>query len=227
MELKNKTAIVTGVSKGIGLAMALALLEKGAKVYGWSRTKPNIDDANFTHQVVDIRSDEAVRSAVKEIGDEVDILINNAGMGIFANFEDTTDEQWHQMFDTNVNGLFYTTRAVIPLMKAQKAGHVINIASIAALNGINQAAGYCATKHAVRGLSHSLYQEVKKMNIKVTCVYPGSVNTEFFNDIESIKANETMIQPQDLAASMVHLLESPDNYNVSDFEVRPMNPVYQ
>ncbi len=231
MNLQNKIAIVTGASKGIGKAIALALLSKGVKVATWNRTNPNIDNPNCLFVKCDVARQSEVQNAyaetVQAFGEQIDILVNNAGLGYFGKIEETPWDAWQQMFDVNVHGVYHCTRAVLPLMKAQKRGHLVNIASIAALNGVNEASGYVGTKHAVRGISHSIYPEVKKDNIKVTVVYPGSVKTEFFNNINSINANPTMLHPEDIANLIVNVLETPDNFNTLDLEIRPMNPVYK
>ncbi|MDX2001955.1 MAG: SDR family oxidoreductase [Chitinophagales bacterium] len=230
MNIKGKLAIVTGASSGIGLATVHALLENGCRVAGWSRRDPNIDHPEFYFVPVDIQDSVAVAKAMEEtlaeFGNVVDILVNNAGIGIFDLMENLSLEDWQTMFNTNVNGLFYATRLVLPLMKAEKRGHIVNIASIAGLNGIAEATGYCATKFAVRGISQALYQEVKKENIKVTCVYPGSVNTAFFGQYEGITANDTMLHPNDVADMIIHILRTPDNFNTLDVEIRPMNVRY-
>lgn len=229
MNLKDKVAVVTGTSRGIGKAMVLALLEKGAKVAGWNRTNPDINDPNFLFIATDVSDEKAVASAHKATTDkfgEIDVLVNNAGFGHFSKFEDLPFSDWKQMFDVNVHGVFLCTKAVLPAMRKAHTGHVVNISSIAGLNGVNQAAGYCGTKHAVRGIGHSLYLEVKKDNIKVTNVYPGSVHTNFFDDVEGIKANDTMLHPEDVAKLILNVLEQPDNFNTLDLEIRPMNPSY-
>ena len=112
-------------------------------------------------------------------------------------------------------------------MKRQQSGHIVNISSIAGKEGIAGATAYCGTKFAVRGISAALYKEVKEFNIKVSCVMPGSVNTHFFDRSEATRANPSMLHPADLAASIVQLLETPDNYNPSEIEIRPMNVRYQ
>lgn len=231
MNLKGKLAIVTGVSHGIGKEVVLALLDKGCRVAGWSRTNPQIEHPDFFFCPTDIRDAVSVQQAyeetVAEFGDLVDVLVNNAGVGYFKNLEDLDLDAWHAMFDTNVHGLFYATRLVLPMMKQEKRGHIINIASIAGLNGVAEGTGYCGTKHAVRGISHALYLEVKKHNVKVTCVYPGSVNTDFFAHYDGMTANPTMLNPKDVAGMIVHVLETPDNFVTLDLEVRPINPQYR
>lgn len=229
MDINNKVAIVTGTSRGIGKALVLALLEKGAKVAGWNRTDPGIDDPNFLFVATDVSDEKAVAEAydstVSKFG-SVDLLVNNAGFGEFSKFEELPFENWKRMFDVNVHGVFLCTRAVLPSMRQRKTGHIVNIASIAGLNGVNEAAAYCGTKHAVRGIGHSLYLEVKKDNIKVTNVYPGSVHTNFFDDVAGINANESMLHPEDVAELILNVVATPDNFNTLDLEIRPMNPTY-
>jgi NADP-dependent 3-hydroxy acid dehydrogenase YdfG len=226
MKLKNKVAIVTGSSRGIGLATVMTLLDNDVKVAGWSRSNTEIKHPNFKYIQVDIRDITSVQNAYKEttshFGNDIHILINNAGLGYSALFEDLKIEEWQQMFDTNVNGVFYTSRLVLPQMKKIKQGHIINISSVAGNTGIDTLSGYCATKFAVRGLSQSLYKEVRNDGIKVTCIYPGSVQTNFFDEINGVTANENMIKPQDIAGTILHCLMSSSNYHHVDIEVRPL-----
>ena len=228
MKIKGKVAIITGSSKGIGLATANLLLKSGVKVAGWSRSKTEINHPDFKNFQMDIRDFKSVENAynqtISHFGNDVHILINNAGLGVCALFEDLKVEEWHQMFDTNVNGIFYTTRLILPKMKKIEEGHIINISSIAGTTGIETLSAYCATKFAVRGLSQSLYKEVRNHGIKVTCINPGSVQTNFFDEIESISANENMMQPADIADTILHCLSSSPNYHHVEIEVRPLKP---
>ena len=228
MELKNKVAIVTGVSKGIGYATVISLLEAGCKVAGWSRSNVDIQDPNFKFYRTNVRDFESVRASyqdtVKDFGEDIPILINNAGLGYEGYLQDLDHEQWHEMFETNVDGVFYCSQLVIPQMKKNDEGHIINISSIAGTMGIPGMAAYCATKHAVRGLSHSMYKELRNDGIKVTCIYPGSVNTNFFDAIDSVTTNDSMMRPQDIAGTIVHCLQSHPNYHHVDIEVRPLKP---
>lgn len=228
MELRNKTAIVTGVSKGIGLATVKALLSEGCNVVGWGRTKPTLDHDNFHFVETDVRSfksvEKAYESTVSELGDEIAVLINNAGLGYEGYLDEMDMEHWHQMFETNVDGIYYCSKMVIPKMKEHDLGHIINISSIAGTTGIPGMSAYVATKHAVRGLSHSMYKELRNFGIKVTCIYPGSVKTNFFDEIDSVQANDNMMMPEDIASTIVHCLKSSGNYHHVDIEVRPLKP---
>ena len=154
MELSNKIAIVTGSSKGIGLEIAKLLLEKGVKVAGWSRSGTSLEHDNFLSVKVDVGDQSQVKKAyghtLERFGDQISILINNAGLGFEGNLIDLKEEDWNLMFRTNVDSIFYCTKLVVPEMQEMDEGHIINISSIAGTNGIPGMAAYCATKHAVR-----------------------------------------------------------------------------
>jgi NADP-dependent 3-hydroxy acid dehydrogenase YdfG len=228
MELQGKIAVVTGVSKGIGLSTVEALLEKGAIVAGWGRTAPELQHQNFHFFECDVRYAESVQNAfdqtISRLGVHVAVLVNNAGLGIGGKLEEISMDDWHTMFETNVNGVFYCTRLILPEMKEQGEGHIINISSIAGTTGIEEMSGYCGSKFAVRGISQALYKEVRNYGIKVTCIYPGSVNTNFFDNFENVTARENMMRPEDIASTIVHALESHPNYHHVDIEVRPLMP---
>ncbi len=228
MELKNQIAVVTGVSKGIGLEVVKLLVEKNVVVAGWGRTSPDFTHENFHFFTCDVAKEDSVEQAylatTSKLGLDIRILINNAGFGVNGPTESFSSEDWRAMFDTNVHGIFYVTKRFIPAMKEADEGHILNVASIAGLNGVNQFAGYVGTKHAVRGISHSLYMELRDFGIKVSTIYPGSVRTNFFDDIPAIEANENMMRPEDVALTMVQTLETHPNYFVPDVECRPLRP---
>lgn len=223
MDFKDRVAIVTGASRGIGLAITRALLEEGVTVAGWSRTAPEaLTHDRFSHFEVDLTEEQSVEKAynqtVKELGEEIHILINNAGAGYRGAMEEMPVDKWKCLFDLNVHGIFYVTRLVIPQMKANEEGHIINISSGAGTNGIAGMSCYCGTKHAVVGISHSLHQELRDFGVKVTCLSPGSVQTGF----SSSKKNKLL--PEDLAASVTHILRCPQNFHYTDLQVRPLQP---
>ncbi|MBO6517314.1 MAG: SDR family oxidoreductase [Bacteroidia bacterium] len=227
MNLNGKICVVTGVSRGIGRALVEQLLEEGATVVGLGRTRPSIDSPNFVFIETNVRLFPSVKSAFEELdakfGGQVDVLINNAGLGYFGYLEDHTLDQWHEMFETNVNGIFYTCKLTVPGMKRRQSGHIVNIASTAAIEGYPQVSGYCGTKFAVKGMSQSMYKEMRDFGIKVTCVYPGSVKTDFFRNT-SIEPHDYMLMPQDVAKMIVQALQTPDNFHQVNLEVRPLMP---
>ncbi len=226
MNLSGKVAVVTGANKGIGLECVKQLLDKGAIVYGICRSGCNIEHPNYTCLKADVGNAEQVNAIMQTILTKhtVDVLINNAGLGYFGKCDELPLEQWHEMFSTNVNGIFYFTRLVLPGMKARGLGHIVNIASTAGLEGYQQTSGYCATKFAVRGFSDALYKEVRDHGVKVTCVYPGSTKTEFFRHHKGIEPHDNMLMPEDLAAQILYALESPPNFHHVNIEVRPLKP---
>lgn len=227
MNLNGKVAVITGVSKGIGYATTKALLEKGATVYGLGRNNNDLIHANYHFISCDVRNFRSVEVAFHQIlltHNAIDILLNNAGLGYFGNLEEMEVDIWHEMFETNVNGIFYCCKMALPGMKKQQYGHIINIASTAALEGMPQVAGYCGTKWAVKGISESLFKEVRDDKIKVTCIYPGSTKTDFFRNSGSIKPHDYMLMPEDLATAIIQALEMPDNFHTVNLEVRPLQP---
>lgn len=227
MELKDKVCIITGVSRGIGLSLTKQLLEGGAVVLGLGRTKPTIEHKNLHFVATNVRSHKSVDQAFeylkKVLNNRLDVLINNAGLGYFKNLEDHSLDQWHEMFETNVNGIFYTCRNAIPIMKAAESGHIFNISSIAGLEAYSQVAGYCGTKFAVRGISESMYKELRGFGVKVTCVYPGSVKTDFFKN-SNIEAHDYMLNPDDVAKMIVQAIQTPYNFHQVNLEIRPLQP---
>lgn len=228
MELKNKVAVVTGVSKGLGLEIVKLLLAKGVIVAGWGRNKPEFSHAHFHFFTCDVADEAQVEHAylttVAQLGADIRILVNNAGFGVAGAFENMTTSDWKSMFDTNVHGIFYVSKRLIPAMKTADEGHILNVASIAGLNGVANFAGYVGTKHAVRGISHSLYMELRDFGIKVSTIYPGSIQTNFFDDIPGMDAHDQMMRPEDVAQTIVQTLETHPNYFVVDVECRPLRP---
>ncbi len=225
-QLDSKTtAIITGVSSGIGLALAKLLLQNNIAVAGWGRNAPDIKDPNFLFCPADVRNYQQVELAFKKTKDHfgpITFLINNAGLGFFAKIDELENEQLEAMLDTNIKGVFNVTKTVVPLLKSQKFGTIINISSVVGLMGIPEASAYCATKFAVRGLSESLFKELRPYGIKVCCVYPGSTNTNFFINQENNAANSDMMSAEDVASSILHLLQSPENLLPSELVLRPM-----
>ena len=226
MSLSDKVAIVTGASKGVGLATVRLLLEKGVKVAGWSRTASPVKHENFKSYPTDLRNPASITMAyeatVKKFGEDISILINNAGIGYMANFEDLPVEQWMEMFDINVHGLFYCSRLLIPGMKARREGAIINISSTSGKTGAEGFSGYCGTKFAVQGISQAMYKELRAYGVKVTCLYPGAINTHFFDNIDSIQANPDMLNPEDVAIAIGQVLESSPHCHPVELEVRSM-----
>jgi NADP-dependent 3-hydroxy acid dehydrogenase YdfG len=228
MVLNEKIAVITGVSKGIGKATCELLLTHGVKVFGLGKSNNNIVHNNYTFITCNVRNFDEVQSAFNQVftqtSGRVDILINNAGLGYFGFLEDMPIDQFQEMQETNLNGIFYCCKMALPAMKKQQNGHIINIASTAALEGMPQVAAYCASKWAVKGLSESLFREVRDFKIKVTCIYPGSTKTDFFRNSPNVKPHNYMLMPEDIALNIVYALQMPDNFHTVNLEIRPLQP---
>jgi NADP-dependent 3-hydroxy acid dehydrogenase YdfG len=233
MNLENKTAIVTGASGGLGAAISATLIQNGTKVFGLARNTQALSSlqnklgSQFIPVSLDISDFEAVKNWVNQTFSEnkvPDILVNNAGAGSFGKIDEMPSEEWHAMINTNLNGMYYITSQIAGLMKKKKEGaHIVNIGSILGSMGRAESAAYCATKYGVQGFSDALFKELRFFNIKVTCFNPGSIDTHFFES-SGIAAHSNMLHPQDLANTLVHILQTPDNMLISDITVRPLNP---
>ncbi|HRO76815.1 MAG TPA: SDR family NAD(P)-dependent oxidoreductase [Crocinitomicaceae bacterium] len=232
MNLQNKTAIVTGASIGLGLAISKALVQKGCTVYGISRstdkllTIQNELGNQFIPVSLDVSQKEMVKNWVNTTFSktaQIDILINNAGIGYFGKIEEMEDGIWENLVNTNLNGMYYMTSQIVPFLKENTATtHIINIGSVIGKVGREDSAAYCATKFAVSGFSESLFKELRTFDIKVTCVNPGSIETNFFKNI-GIEKSYTMMQPNDVANTIIHVLETPDNILIDEITLRPLN----
>jgi NAD(P)-dependent dehydrogenase (short-subunit alcohol dehydrogenase family) len=231
MNLKNKIAIVTGGSKGIGRAIAAALIRADLTVCIAARHQNEIDAAikagdATTGRLCDVRDYDQVKAlvdyTVKELGG-LDILVNNAGIGIFQAVEETSPEDFRAVLETNLNGVFYCCHEAIPEMKKRGGGYIINISSLAGANPHPRMAAYNASKFGLNGFSEALMQEVRHDNIKVSYIMPGSVNTEFGGDAASDEKS-WQLTPEDIARVVVDLLHHDDRALPSRIEIRPSKP---
>jgi len=220
-----RTWFITGANRGLGLEITRAALEAGDNVVATARQPRQIDDALAGHSerlhaipldVTDRNSVDAAVNAAKARFGRIDVLVNNAGYGQLGAFEEIAPETVSRQFATNVFGVFDVTRAVLPIMRAQRSGHVITISSIAGMQGFEGSSIYCATKHAVSGWSEGLAQEVAPFGIKVTCVYPGRFRTDFL-DGSSVRYGDFSIEDY-AAASARHreALEADNHQQIGD-----------
>jgi NAD(P)-dependent dehydrogenase (short-subunit alcohol dehydrogenase family) len=223
--LSGKVAVVTGVSKGIGKAVALALLDRAVTVIGWGLTTPDFEDEKLHFIACDVSDADAVDAALVKtlsIANSIDFIINNAGFGYFAPIETFDIVKFKRMLDVNVTGAFLVTRALVPTLKIKQAGHIVNVSSIAGKVGMAQGEGYNASKFAVAGMTDCLFQELRKDGIKVTTVFPGSTATHFFDAIPGFSAHDKMLDADELARSIVHVLDTSPNYLIREIEIRPL-----
>ena len=236
MDLSKKIALVTGATKGIGRAIAEALVSAGAGVAITARSEDEIGTTvaelkklgagTAAGYVCDVRDYDQVKSVVAEVAKEfggLDILINNAGVGIFASVESMPVEDFRAVLETNVFGVFYCCHEAIPLMKPRGGGYIINISSLAGANPHPQMAAYNASKFGLNGFSEALMQEVRHDGIKVSYIMPGSVNTEFGGD-EPSDEKSWQLQSEDVALVIMNLLSYPERALPSRVEIRPTKP---
>jgi len=233
MDANGKIAVITGASSGLGAALADALVANGAIVYGLARNAEKLNaiairlGKKFIPVSMDITDQKAIVSWVENTFSNShvpDILINNAGAGYFSKIDELSLERWHETINTNLNGAFYITASIVPLMKAnQNTCHIINIGSILGKTTQAEGAAYSATKYGMQGFSEALFKELRSYKIKVTCVNPGSIDTHFFEG-SGISSHKNMLQPKDIAAFIIHIIETPDNFLVDEITMRPLIP---
>lgn len=236
MNPESKIAIVTGGTRGIGFAIAKALVGAGATVAITARSEQDLANAvsklnesksgSAAGYVCDVRDYDQVKAVFAEVAEDfggVDILINNAGIGLFEAVETMTAENFRAVLETNLFGVFNCCHEAIPLMKQRGGGYIINISSLAGTNAHPRMAAYNASKFGLNGFSEALMQEVRHDNIKVSYIMPGSVNTEFGGD-EPSDQNSWQLQPDDIADVVLDLLAMPDRALPSRVEIRPSKP---
>jgi NAD(P)-dependent dehydrogenase (short-subunit alcohol dehydrogenase family) len=234
--MRGKVAIVTGGSRGIGLAIARALVAEGVQVAVAARSeahlsaaRPNIEAAGpgavetlqaDVRQYADVK--RAIDATVARFGG-LDILVNNAGIGIFANVALMTPEQWSEVIDTNLTGVFNACHAALPHLRRRGGGFIINISSLAGKHSFAKAAAYCASKAGLNAFSEALMQEVRDDDIRVSYVMPGSVATGFSGGDEGQGA-DWKIAPEEVADVVVNLLRHNARSLPSRVELRPSKP---
>ena len=242
--IRNKVVIVTGASSGIGYATALKLSKAGAKVAAGARRVEKLESLKNEVQKgggkilvkkLDVTRKEDCDSfinLVTKTWNQIDILINNAGIMPLSFFKNLKVSEWEQMIDVNLKGMLYCTAAVIPYMITKKSGHIVNISSVAGRIVFPAGSVYCATKHAVTAFSEGLRQELsQRYNIRVTCIEPGVVSTELPNTItdkslesfvKSVKEMESL-KAEDIANAIIYSLDSPHYININEILLRPLS----
>jgi 3-oxoacyl-[acyl-carrier protein] reductase len=235
MELAGASALVTGAGRGIGRAITLALARAGVRVGAAARSADELEAVarearEHGGEVLPVRTDllvaEDCRNAVEEVARTfggLQILVNNAGIGLHAPLARTTDEQWDRVLGTNLSGVFRVTRAALPHL-TRGGGHIFMISSLAGSNAIENMSAYCASKAALDHLTACLMLEVRHDNVKVTTLAPGSVDTAFGSDAKGAKASPWALQADDLADTVLHLLRTREAALLSRVELRPLRP---
>jgi len=241
--LKNKVALITGASSGIGYATSVALSKAGAHVAAGARRAERLKE--LEKEISDFRGAEIlihdldvadrancnsfVDAAVKKWG-TVDILVNNAGLMPLSFFKNNKFDEWERMIDVNIKGVLYCTSAVLPYMLQKESGHIVNLSSVAGRLVFAGGTVYCATKHAITAFSEGLRIEFSpRSKIRVTCIEPGTVSTELLETItdesmsrfiEASKKMETL-QAHDIADAIMYAVQAPLHVNVNEILIRP------
>jgi 3-oxoacyl-[acyl-carrier protein] reductase len=231
-DLGAVVAVVTGGSRGIGHAIAMGLVARGARVVITGRDERHLQTAaaKAPGAIHPVRADvskpgDAARVmdvAAQQFGG-LDVLVNNAGVGVFAPVADMSIDQWQQVIDTNLTGVFYCSQAAIPHLRTRGAGWIINISSLGGKNPFAGGAAYCASKAGLNAFSEALMLEVRHDNIRVSYIMPGSVATNFGGPTGTGEA-DWKIAPQDIADIVVDLVAFPQRTLPSRIEIRPSRP---
>jgi NAD(P)-dependent dehydrogenase (short-subunit alcohol dehydrogenase family) len=237
--LTGKVAVVTGGSRGIGLAIARALVARGVQVTITGRDEAHLSAARRQIEAAGPGSVEALRADVRSYPEVeralaatvarfggLDILINNAGVGIFADVADMTPDQWSEVIDTNLTGVFHGCHAAIPHMRKRGGGFIISISSLAGKNAFTSAAAYCASKSGLNAFSEALMQEVRYDDIRVSYVMPGSVATGFSRGPgeDGSRVADWKISADEVADVVINLLQHNPRSLPSRVELRPSKP---
>ena len=225
--------IVTGASKGIGRGIAeflasdghpVALMARSASVLQEVRDGIEMQGGSAWPIPCDVRDPEAVADAVQRAVasmDGVDVLVNNAGLVIRKDVFTLTPAEWRIMVDTNISGMFYMTQSVLPYFRRQGVGHIINVSSISGRLPLPGGSAYAATKHAVTGFSQSLFQEVRDYGIRVTTVYPGSIDSASHRH-DPREDHSWKVQPAEVGGAIRDLLAMEPGTVISELEIRPL-----
>ncbi|WP_282031868.1 3-ketoacyl-ACP reductase [Winogradskyella eximia] len=237
-DLNNRKAIITGGGRGLGKATAIAFAKEGIDVAITGRNEAVLKETvselkafgvNAIYSVFDVSNYEEVQSSIKSIIEtlgSIDILVNNAGIAAFGSLNDMEVSQWSQIIQTNVMGMYYVTKEVLPHLIAKNEGDIINVSSTAGLNGNATTSAYSASKFAVIGMSQSLMKEVRKDNIRVCTLTPSTIASDMSIDlgIASKDSEDSVLQPEDFAELIVSGLKLPRRAMMANASLWSTNP---
>jgi NAD(P)-dependent dehydrogenase (short-subunit alcohol dehydrogenase family) len=231
-KLTGKVAIVTGSTKGIGLAVAERMINEGARVVVSARTATDVESVSerLGDSAIGIPCDVAypdacrmlVEQTVERLG-RLDVLVNNAGFGVFKPISEMTVEEWQAQIDVNLGGVFYLSKAALPHLSASGDGFIINIGSLAGRNTFAGGTGYNASKFGLVGMTEAMMLDVRHDDVRVSVIMPGSVNTHFGGK-EQEPQRSWPLEADDCALAVLQLLEYPKQAHVSRIEMRPSQP---
>ena len=228
--IQHQVAVVTGAGRGMGRAIAVELGKLGARVVLVARSKVELEETggiigpSASVMPADVRKKEELQAVFEQTVaafGPADILVNAAGLGIFGRVMDYSDEDFATVIETNLRGIFYTCRFVLPSMIERKKGHIINIASIAGKVGSATRAVYCASKFGVVGFTESLAEEVRQYGIRAAVICPGSTDSGFSPSHHAGKAREKMLRPDDIAHAVRAIVTQEPNSFISEIILRP------
>ncbi|SFD16726.1 3-ketoacyl-ACP reductase [Algibacter pectinivorans] len=235
--IKGKKAIITGGSRGLGKATAIALAKEGVDVAITGRNENTLKETvtelkalgvNAFYAVFDVSNYQDVQKGINKLITDlgtVDILVNNAGIAAFGTFNDMTVEDWTQIIQVNVMGMYYVTKEVLPNLIEKNEGDILNVSSTAGLTGNAQTSAYSASKFAVIGMSESLMKEVRKNNIRVCTLTPSTIATDMALDLGITDGNEEkVLQPEDFAELIVASLKLPRRAMLKGASLWSTNP---
>jgi 3-oxoacyl-[acyl-carrier protein] reductase len=230
--LTGKVAIVTGATKGIGLAIAERMVNEGMSVVVSARTESDVTTvverlgAHAMGVPCDVSDPDACQALVDATIDRfgrLDVLVNNAGLGVFKPISELSVEEWRLQIDVNLGGVFYCSKAALPHLSASGDGFIVNIGSLASRNSFATGTGYNASKFGLLGLSEAMMLDVRYDDVRVSIVMPGSVNTPFNNN-QMASERGWKLEADDCALAVMQLLEYPKEAHVSRVEMRPSQP---
>ncbi|WP_339882753.1 3-ketoacyl-ACP reductase [Polaribacter vadi] len=237
-KLKNKKAIITGGGRGLGKATAIAFAKEGIDIAITGRNEAVLKETvaeleafgvKAIYSVFDVGDYEAVKNSIKNIINElgsIDILVNNAGIATFGTLNEMKVEKWSQIIQTNVMGMYYVTKEVLPYLINQNEGEIINVSSTAGLSGNASTSAYSASKFAVIGMSESLMKEVRKNNIRVCTLTPSTIASDMSIElgIADKDSQESVLQPEDFAELIVAGLKLPRRAMLKSASLWSTNP---
>lgn len=236
-DLKGKKAVITGGSRGLGKAIAIALAKEGVDVAIIGRNEDSLIsaatdiamyDTKVLYAAADVCNPTDIQDAITYFAEEfgtIDILVNNAGIGTFGTFLDMPTEEWMQIMNTNVYGIYHITKAVLPYMVKQNSGDVIMVASTAGLAGNATTSAYSASKFAVIGMSESIMKEVRKNNVRVSTLTPSTIVTDMSKSMGiAADGNENILHPEDFAELVTDILKMSPRALIKNASIWSTNP---
>ncbi len=235
--LKGKYAFVTGGSRGLGKATAIALAKEGVNVAISGRNEALLKSVcleieqlgvKAAYVVFDVAKKEEVKKGIAQlisVFSTIDILVNNAGIASFGTFAEMDEDEWESIIQTNVLGMYYVTKAILPQMIARNEGDILNVASTAGLTGNPTTSAYSASKFAVVGMSEALMKEVRKNNIRVVTLTPSTIASDMSKELKLTDGNpDKVLQPEDFAELIIATLKFPRRALLKSASLWSTNP---